>query len=65
MKNARRILITAMIFMTPACSFDSLKRTGFEAVQNIGEQQCEKDLSSDCPQRESYESYQAKLSDLQ
>ncbi len=44
-----------------ACSIETLKRTGYETVQNIGELQCERELSSECAPRESYDFYQKKL----
>ena len=48
-----------------ACSTEFYKKTGFEMLQNIQEQQCQQDLSAQCPQRESYEEYQRKLKDSQ
>ena len=50
---------TALI--VSACSTDFYKRTGFETLQNIQEQQCQQELSSECPDRESYEEYQRKI----
>lgn len=47
-----------------ACSTESVQRTGYETLQNIGEQQCEKDLSADCPERRSYDEYRQELKDL-
>jgi curli biogenesis system outer membrane secretion channel CsgG len=41
-------------------SSESAKRTAFETLQNMREQQCEQDLSSRCPPRESYAEYQRK-----
>ena len=40
-----------------ACSGEDVRRTTYETLQNIGEQQCEKDLSSECPERQSYDEY--------
>ena len=50
---------TALI--VSACSTDFYKRTGFETLQNIQEQQCQQELSSECSDRESYEEYQRKI----
>lgn len=65
MRSTRVILLTGIIFTSHACSMESLKRTGFEIVQNIQAQQCQNDLSSECPRRESYEAYQTKIKDLE
>lgn len=54
-------LLTALILIglaAGACSRDVVQRTTYETLQNIGEQQCEKDLSSQCPERESFDQYQ-------
>ena len=43
-----------------ACSSETTKRTTYETLKNIEKQQCDKDLSRDCPERESYDNYQKK-----
>jgi len=68
-----RILVSTRISMKPyalvaalaiaalqGCSSESAKRTAFETLQNMREQQCERDLSGRCPPRESYADYQRK-----
>jgi hypothetical protein len=52
-------LIIALNFCAAitACSSEGVKRTTYETLQNVGEQQCEKDFSSDCPERQSYDEY--------
>jgi len=50
----------AMMLLLHGCSGESAKRTAFETLQNLREQQCEQDLSGKCPQRESYDDYQSK-----
>ena len=40
-----------------ACSSEDVRRTTYETLQNVGEQQCDKDLSGDCPERQSYDEY--------
>jgi hypothetical protein len=52
-------LISALFFcvVMTACSSEGVKRTTYETLQNVGEQQCEKELSSDCPERQSYDEY--------
>ena len=61
MKIAYICLFTGLIIAISACSTGSLKRTGYETLQNIGEMQCQKELSSECQKRESYDAYQRKL----
>ncbi len=65
MRNARVFLLTGVSFTILSCSTESLKRTGYETLQNIQQQQCQEDLSSECLKRESYETYQRKLKDLE
>ena len=57
------IAFVIIVSVTTSCSKDSLKRTSYETLKNIHEQQCQKDLSSDCPERESYDAYQRKIRD--
>lgn len=45
MRNPRIFLLTGFIFAISACNMSSLKRTGYETLQNIPEEQCRKDLS--------------------
>lgn len=61
MNKLRVLVLAGVIVSIPACSAESLKRTGYETLQNIQETQCEKDLSAECPERESYEAYQRKI----
>ncbi len=61
MKPVRVLLFIGIIFILSACSMASLKRTGYETLQNAQAQQCQKDLNSECPKRESYEAYQEKI----
>ena len=55
------LLIGAVVALGQGCSAESARRTAYETVQNIGQQQCEKSLSSDCQERQSYEEYQRHL----
>jgi len=49
-----------------ACSSETAKRTAYETLQNIHEQECLKDpnLTSDCGKRDSYEDYQRQRKEL-
>jgi len=59
------MVFVASLLCYQGCSKDTLKRTGYETVQNIGQQQCEKDLSSDCSERDSYDAYRRKVEELE
>jgi hypothetical protein len=60
MKSCVAGLLLAAITMSQGCSKETVARTGYETLQNIGEQQCNRDLSAQCPERDSYEAYQRK-----
>jgi hypothetical protein len=47
-----------VIAVLQGCSGESARRTAFETLQNMREQQCEQDLTGRCPPRESYADYQ-------
>ncbi len=48
-----------------ACTSESLKRTAYETMENVRQQECHKDLSSECPERQSYEDYQRDKEELE
>jgi hypothetical protein len=54
----------AIIVSVTACSGDAAKRTAYETLQNIGQQECLEDMSSDCQSRESYDDYQRQRKEL-
>jgi hypothetical protein len=60
MDNFARMLCLAIIELTAGCSADTAKRTAYETLQNVREQKCLKNLSSDCGKRETYEDYERK-----
>lgn len=43
--------------LLPACSSESVKHTTYETLQNIGQQQCEQELSAECEERKKYSDY--------
>ena len=57
MKTFTFLLITCLFPVMPGCSSEQLSRTGYETLQNVGRQQCEKDPSANCPERKGYEEY--------
>jgi hypothetical protein len=54
----RLVLPLAVAVIVAGCSAESAKRAGFETMQSYRQLQCDKDPSSQCPQRERYEDYQ-------
>ena len=61
MKSYVLVLYIAVVFLAfQGCTRESAKRTAFETLQNVREQQCDQDLSGKCPERESYADYQRK-----
>jgi hypothetical protein len=64
MKNRWLFLCAAMIALIGGCSTETLKRSGYETLQNVREQECQKDFSTECSNLESYEAYQRERNDL-
>jgi len=59
------VLLLGTMLVLGGCSSESAKRTAFETLQNLGEQQCTQGLSGKCPPRESYADYQRKRDEAQ
>jgi hypothetical protein len=60
-----RLSLFILIFMLCSCSADTVKRLTYESVQNLRQQQCQKNLSAtDCNTRQSYDSYQQDLQEV-
>jgi hypothetical protein len=57
--------LMVVMFVLSACSAESIKRTGYETVQNIGDRQCQKDFTTECPERPSYEAYKKDTGSLE
>ena len=51
--------------LTASCSADAAKRTAYETMQNVHQQECLKNPSLNCEKRESYEDYERKRKDLE
>ena len=47
------------------CSSTSADRTAYEAMQNVGQQDCRKDPSATCPKRQSYNDYEEQRKTLE
>ena len=67
MKNFSGMLCLSMIALVSGCSSETAKRTAYETLQNIHEQECLKDPNSpsDCRKRDSYEDYQRQQKALE
>lgn len=58
------VVLALVLVLVQGCSGESLKRTGFETLQNMRRLECQKDPSRECPDRERYEDYQQKRKKL-
>jgi len=67
MASIFRALSLAIIALIAGCSSDTAKRTAYETLQNVRQQDCLKDPNSpsDCGKRESYDDYQRKRKELE
>ena len=60
-----RALCLAIIALTTGCSSDAAKRTAYETMQNVRQQECLKNPSLNCEKRGSYEDYERKRKELE
>ena len=60
-----RALFLAIVVLTAGCSADTAKRTTYETLQNVREQECLKNPSADCGKRQSYEDYERQRKALE
>jgi len=67
MVNLLHVIILAIMVLIAGCSSETAKRTAYETLQNVHEQECLKnpDSSSECSKRESYEDYQRQRKTLE
>jgi hypothetical protein len=65
MANFIRESFLAIVALASGCSSESAKRTAYETLQNVREQECLKNPSSDCGKRDSYEDYQRKRKEIE
>jgi hypothetical protein len=61
----KSVLLVTLLPAVCACSTESWKQTGYETLQNIRQQQCEKNLSMECVERKSYEAYRREVEDYE
>ncbi len=67
MDNFVLVLCLAIVVLTAGCSSEAAKRTAYETLQNVHEQECLKNRTSpdDCGKRESYDDYERKRKALE
>jgi hypothetical protein len=67
MNNFTGMVCLALIVLVSGCSSEAAKRTAYETLQNIHEQECLKDPNSpsECRKRDSYEDYQRQQKALE
>ena len=53
------------IALVSGCSSETAKRTAYETMQNVRQQECRKNLSTDCDKRDSYEDYERERKALE
>ena len=67
MDNFVLVLCLVIVALTAGCSSEAAKRTAYETLQNVHEQDCLKNRKSpdDCGKRESYEDYERQRKALE
>jgi len=64
MKTGLLIYLILLLAGMQGCSKESIKRSTFGGAQLYGQQQCNREVSADCPEPDSYEEYQRKREEL-
>ncbi|MGB9093287.1 MAG: hypothetical protein WCB93_04175 [Gallionella sp.] len=59
------LLLLATIAILSGCSSEAAKRTAYETMQNVREQECLKNPAMDCGKRGSYDDYQRQRKELE
>jgi hypothetical protein len=65
MGNFAGVLCLAGVALSAGCSADTAKRTAYETLQNVHEQECLKNPAMNCGKRDSYEEYLRKRKELE
>jgi hypothetical protein len=53
-----------VVCFLPGCGSELARRAAYETLQNVGQRQCERELSADCGERPSYETYQRQREEV-
>lgn len=64
MANIIRVFFLATITLVLGCSAETAKRTTYETLQNVRQQECLKNKSPNCEKREYYDDYERKRKEL-
>ena len=64
LKHTFIYLLTVPLSAVCGCSAEDVKRAGYGSLQYIGDQQCQMQYSSECPEPDSYDDYQRKRKEL-
>ncbi len=56
----RMLCLAGVIMASAGCSTETAKRTAYETLQNVREQECLKNPAMDCGKRDSYDDYRRK-----
>lgn len=64
MDHVHRTLCIALIALASGCSSESAKRTAYETLQNVRQQECIKNPSMNCENREGYDDYERRRKEL-
>lgn len=65
MNSFAGLLCLAIFALTAGCSSETAKRTAYETLQNVREQECLKNPAKDCGKRDSYEDYERQRRSLE
>ncbi|MFC1588725.1 hypothetical protein ACFL3P_00465 [Pseudomonadota bacterium] len=64
MQRALVIFLTSLLMIAAGCSQELVKRTTYETLQNVRQQECSREPSVDCEKRDSLEVYEDKRQDV-
>lgn len=59
------VLCLAIVVLASGCSSDMAKRTAYETMQNVHQQECLKNPAMECGKRQSYENYERQRNALE
>lgn len=60
-----KVLSLSLLLAATGCSGDMAKRTAYETLQNVHQQECLKGAAENCDKRESYDDYLRKRKALE
>ena len=60
--NVPTLFLLVVLSLAHGCASDSFERTLYETAQNVRSQECSKDRSGRCEEKQSYDAYQRERS---